>query len=135
MSTEQQFNGITLLSFGSSWDEKNKYTLVMKYVSVWGDDNDNINDNKINKSKKLKESNNNYPIIIGRDYDNYFGARADNNINIFDLNTFQFIKHDTLPTNNSIWFHCFVSKEKEQEKNLKIYETLLFCYDTWLLIE
>ncbi|ETO03154.1 hypothetical protein RFI_34257 [Reticulomyxa filosa] len=33
-----------------------------------------------------------------------------NNIIVFDLNTFQFIKHDILPTNDFISYNCFVSK-------------------------
>ncbi|ETO02014.1 hypothetical protein RFI_35425, partial [Reticulomyxa filosa] len=40
---------------------KKKHALVMKYVSVWGNDinnNDNINDNEVNKLKKPKKLNN-----------------------------------------------------------------------------
>ncbi|ETO12236.1 hypothetical protein RFI_25138, partial [Reticulomyxa filosa] len=111
-------NGITLLSFGGS----NKHTLVMKYVSVWS----NISD----KSNKLNSYNQwvpftdkyNHPIIIGSDDGSYEGVRAVigginnhllfityyyNNISVFDLNTFQFIKHDKLPTDNWIKYHCF----------------------------
>ncbi|ETO36124.1 hypothetical protein RFI_00937 [Reticulomyxa filosa] len=155
-------NQITLLSFGGYY----KHTLVMKYVSVWTNDNNNY-ENKMNKSKKLNKSNNcnewtpfkdnhNHPIIIGRDNDNYRGMRAlvgginnhllfityfKNNISVFDLNIFQFIKHDTLPTIYSIWYHCFVSKpENKQEQemmktNKQNYQMLLFKQKTVLSIE
>ncbi|ETO15678.1 hypothetical protein RFI_21686, partial [Reticulomyxa filosa] len=122
---------------------------------------------------KKKKKNNNHnqwvhfkdnrkrPIIIGRDNDDYVGVSAViggknnnllfityqyNNISVFDLNTFRFIKHDTLPTNNNlISFHCFVSKsenKQEQEmmktnegKNKQNYQMLLFCKKTGLSIE
>ncbi|ETO35901.1 hypothetical protein RFI_01165, partial [Reticulomyxa filosa] len=161
-------NEITLLSFGGN---KYKHTLVMKYVSVWS----NNNDNQINKSKKLKKSNNynewipftdnhSNQIHIGKDEDEYIGARAviggsnnhllfitywKNNISVFDLNTFQIIKHDTLPIKNEISYHCFVSKsengqgqeimktnqEKNNIKKKKSYKMLLFCQKTGLSIE
>ncbi|ETO35601.1 hypothetical protein RFI_01461, partial [Reticulomyxa filosa] len=63
---------------------------------------------------------------------------------VFDLNTFQFIKHDTLPNNNSIFYHCFVSKSengqvqemmKTNQKNKQNYQMLLFCKNTGLSIE
>ncbi|ETO02012.1 hypothetical protein RFI_35428, partial [Reticulomyxa filosa] len=63
----------------------------------------------------------------------------------FDLNTFQFIKHDILQTCNVIWYHCFVSKSENgqgqemmkinQEKIKQNFEMLLFCYRTGLSIE
>ncbi|ETO11071.1 hypothetical protein RFI_26305 [Reticulomyxa filosa] len=154
-------NEITLLSFGSSLLGESKHTLIMKYVSVW----DNGNNNKMNKPKKLKKSNNcnewtpftdnhNNPIQIGRDEDDYTGmcaviggrsnnllfiTHSPNNISVYDLNTFQFIKHDTLPTDDYIEHHCFVSKSENDEemtkKNKKNNEMLLFCKKTGLLIE
>ncbi|ETO02030.1 hypothetical protein RFI_35405 [Reticulomyxa filosa] len=138
-------NEITLLSFGG----EHKHTLIMKYVSVW----DNDNDNEMDKLKGLKKINNynewipftdnhNNIIQIGRDGDNYEGVRAviggssnnllfitypKNNISVFDLNTFQFIKHDNLPI-YSLWYHCFVSKSENRKNNKnKIYEMILFC--------
>ncbi|ETO15559.1 hypothetical protein RFI_21804 [Reticulomyxa filosa] len=133
-------NQITLLSFGGM----EKHTLIMKYVSIWGDDNEM---NKLNKSNNYNQwvpftNNNNHPIIIGRDEDDYDGVRAvigggsnnllfitywRNNISVFDLNTFQFIKHHTLPISSftSISYHCF-------KKN---YEMLLFYKKTGLSIE
>ncbi|ETO02096.1 hypothetical protein RFI_35340, partial [Reticulomyxa filosa] len=58
--------------------------------------------------------------------------------------TFQFIKHDQLPTDNKIWCHCFVSKSenvqvqemmKTNQKNKQNYQMLLFCKKTGLSIE
>ncbi|ETO32817.1 hypothetical protein RFI_04297 [Reticulomyxa filosa] len=128
---------ITLLSFGGFYD----HTLVMKYVSVWS----NNNDNEMNKPKNYNQwvpftDSHNRTIRIGRDNDNYNGVRAviggsnnnllfitylNCNISVFDLNTFQFIKHDTLPIGNYINYHCF-------NKNN---EMLLFFRSTGLLIE
>ncbi|ETO00812.1 hypothetical protein RFI_36629, partial [Reticulomyxa filosa] len=152
-------NETTLLSFGGY---PYKHTLMMKYVSVWSDDNDN----EMKKSNNCNEwipftDNHSNPIIIGRDNDDYRGVRAviggssnhllfityfQKNISVFDLNTFKFIVHDTLPTDDYIWYHCFVLKpenEQEQEtiksneeKNKKeISEMLLFCFKTGLSIE
>ncbi|ETO05287.1 WD repeat-containing protein [Reticulomyxa filosa] len=147
-------NEITLLSFGG----KDKHTLMMKYVSVWSNDNGN-------KTKKSKKSNNynqwipfpddrDYTIRIGRDGDNYCGVRAvvggsnnnllfitylRNSISIFDLNTHLFIKHDTLPTNASITSHCLILKpaneEKDNIKKNKNYEIILFHQATGLSIK
>ncbi|ETO11114.1 hypothetical protein RFI_26261 [Reticulomyxa filosa] len=119
-------NQITLLSFGGSSSIK-RHTLVMKYV-----------------------------IIIGRDNDDYFGVRAViggsnnnllfityifDNISVFDLNTFQFIKHDTLPIDNYIQYHCFVSNSADgygqgmMKTSKQNYQMLLFCFDSGLSIE
>ncbi|ETO17187.1 hypothetical protein RFI_20143 [Reticulomyxa filosa] len=154
-------NEIILLSFGG-WSKHTLHTLVMKYVSVWS----NIS-NKLNKSNELNNynqwipftDNHNHPIVIGRDNDNYIGVRAliggsnshllfityqPNNICVFDLNTFQFIKHDKLPT-NFIQFHCFVSNSENgqaqemmktnKQKKKQNYQMLLFCFDAGLSIE
>ncbi|ETO05683.1 hypothetical protein RFI_31715, partial [Reticulomyxa filosa] len=86
----------------------------------------NDNDNEMDKSKGLKKNNHNNIIQIGRDGDNYEGVRAV--IGVFDLNTFQFIKHDNLP----IFIHCGIialyqnQKIRKNNKN-KIYEMILFC--------
>ncbi|ETO07738.1 hypothetical protein RFI_29652 [Reticulomyxa filosa] len=143
-------NEITLLSFGGY---QYRHTLVMKYASVWS------NDNEMNKSKKLEKlsnynewvpltNDNNNPFHIGRNGDYYNGVRTliggsnnhllfityrPHNISVFDLNTFQFIKHDTLPTRNGISFHCFVSKSKmvkmNEAKNKKIMKCCYFVVD------
>ncbi|ETN97581.1 hypothetical protein RFI_39946 [Reticulomyxa filosa] len=137
-----------------------KHTSVMKYISVWS----NISDisNKSNELNNYNEwipltDNHNCPIIIGRDQDNYVGARAvidgrDNllfityyeNNSVFDLNKFQFIEHTTLPTNDYTWYHCIVSnsengqeqemmtKQKKMKQNCQM---LLFKQKTGLLIE
>ncbi|ETO07559.1 zinc finger protein [Reticulomyxa filosa] len=169
-NNDKDNNQITLLSIGGSPYTK-RHTLVMKYVSVWSDDNNNDdeNENEMNKSKKFNQfnqfnksnnynqwvpftDNRNHPIIIGRerDDDNYQGARAlvgginnhllfityhYNNISVFDLNTFQFIKHDILPTNFWIQYHCFVSKSEMMKTNQQNYQMLLFCFETGLSIE
>ncbi|ETO32981.1 hypothetical protein RFI_04126, partial [Reticulomyxa filosa] len=143
----------TLLSFGGSKDMK-RHTLVMKYVSVWSNDK---SENKMNKSKESKKSkkcnewvpftdSHKDPIIIGRDNDDYRGVRAViggnnnnllfitcfyNNISVFDLNTFQFIKHDTLPTNDSICYHCFtgLSIEYDEDNNTFQFHQIPVCDD------
>ncbi|ETO28368.1 hypothetical protein RFI_08764 [Reticulomyxa filosa] len=163
-NNDKHNNTITLLSFGSTWGGLNKHTLVMKYVSVWSDDNNN---DEMNQSKQFNQFNrsnqsnyynrwipfidyHNHPIIIGRDGDRYNGARAligginnhllfitywRNNISVFDLNTFQFIKHDQLPTNDEILKWTSTRNEENKSKNKQYYQMLLFCEKTGLLIE
>ncbi|ETO06102.1 hypothetical protein RFI_31295 [Reticulomyxa filosa] len=123
-------NQVTLLSFGG----RNKHTLMMKYVN-----------------------NHNHPIIIGRNENhNYEGMRAvigginnnllfityfRKNISVFDLNKFQFIKHDYLPANNYIEYHCLVSNSENgqvqemMKTNKQNYQMLLFYKKTGLSIE
>ncbi|ETO35242.1 hypothetical protein RFI_01820 [Reticulomyxa filosa] len=153
-------NQITLLSFGSNWDGENKHTLAMKYVSVWSNISNKSNEfNNYNQWIPFTD-NHNHPIIIGKYNGHYHGARAviggsnnhllfitylENNISVFDLNTFQFIKHDILPTIDYINYHCFVSNSENgqvqeivktnEEKNKHIYQMLLFCFETGLSIE
>ncbi|ETO30245.1 hypothetical protein RFI_06876 [Reticulomyxa filosa] len=147
-------NQTTLLSFGGRY----KHTLVMKYVSVWSKiSNISRKSNEFNNYNKWIPftDNNNNPIIIGRNNDNYYEVRAviggsNNNllfityypkdISVFNLNTFQFIKHYSLPIINYIEYPCFVLKSKngqEQEvmKTNKLNYMLLFCYNTGLSIE
>ncbi|ETO33840.1 hypothetical protein RFI_03262 [Reticulomyxa filosa] len=153
-------NQVTLLSFGSSSFGLDKHTLVMKYLSVWSNDSSKSNEfNNYNKWIPFTD-NRNHPIIIGRNKDCYIGARAviggskshllfitykENDISVFDLNTFQFIKHATLPTVNRISYHCFISNSEngqgqemiktKEEKNKQNYKMLLFCFKTGLSIE
>ncbi|ETO05270.1 hypothetical protein RFI_32126 [Reticulomyxa filosa] len=128
-------NETTLLSFGGD-EAIGRHTLVMKYVSVWR------NNNKITKLKKSNISgnynewipftdNHNNPIQIGKKKDNYKGARAviggsnnhllfityyPKNISVFDLNTFRFIKHDHLSIcYNRVAYHCFVLKSESEQ--------------------
>ncbi|ETO16592.1 hypothetical protein RFI_20747 [Reticulomyxa filosa] len=154
MDANNDNNEITLLSFGGKY----KYTLVMKYVSVWGNDNNDDGMNKLKKSKNCNQwipftSNENHPIHIGRDEYCYDGVRAviggsdnhllfityqRNNISVFNLNTFQFIKHETFPTNNCINYHCFILKSEHGQmktNNKRSYEMLLFDQKTGLSIE
>ncbi|ETO35156.1 hypothetical protein RFI_01920 [Reticulomyxa filosa] len=147
-------NQLSLLSFGGY--KASRHTLVMKYVSVWG----NIS-NKLDKLNNYNQwvpftDNHNHPIIIGRESDNHCGVRAviggsSNHllfityyrakISLFDLNTFQFIKHDKLPTDNDIWYHCFVPKlengqgQEMMKTNKQNNQMLLFCKHTGLSIE
>ncbi|ETO01809.1 hypothetical protein RFI_35630 [Reticulomyxa filosa] len=142
-------NEITLLSFGGNTNIR--HTLVMKYVSV----------GKLNNYNKWVPftDNHNNRIHIGRDEDYYIGMRAViggsnnhllfityyyNNISVFNLNTFQFIKHDRLPTDNWIWYHCFVStsengqemtKTKQGKNENKNCRMILFCEKTGLSID
>ncbi|ETO33912.1 WD-40 repeat-containing protein, partial [Reticulomyxa filosa] len=143
---------ITLLSFGGS-GYTNKHTLVMKYVSVWSGENKEIEKSKIYNEWVPFTDNHNNSVIIGSNYDNYTGVRAviggSNNhllfitcfpcsISVFDLNTFKFIKHDTLPTDNWIKFHCFVLKSENGQMiktNEQNYQMLLFCSKAGLSIE
>ncbi|ETO04600.1 hypothetical protein RFI_32796, partial [Reticulomyxa filosa] len=152
---DKDSNEITLLSFGGHYN----HTLVMKYVSVWSDIPNKSNElSNYNEWVPLTDNHNN-PIMIEGDDSYYTGVRAvvggsnnhllfitylKNNISVFNLNTFEFIKHDTLPTDNSIFYHCFVSKPengqvqemvKTNQKNKQNCEMLLFCKKTGLSIE
>ncbi|ETO04542.1 hypothetical protein RFI_32852 [Reticulomyxa filosa] len=165
---------ITLLSFGGKykhtlvmkyvnfWNSEN-YLKVKRYFNML-EYNGTIGVEELNEPDKYNiwiplTDNHNHSISIGRDEDQYLGVRAviggsnnhllfityyKNNISVFDLNTFQFIKHDTLPTNNYIRYHCFVSnsengqemmKINQEKKKKKSYEMLLFCKKTGLSIK
>ncbi|ETO36730.1 hypothetical protein RFI_00332 [Reticulomyxa filosa] len=152
-------NEITLLSFGG-YPLSYKHTLVMKYVSVWNDISNKSNElNNYNQWIPFTD-NNNHPIVIGKDECHYYlGMRATiggsnnhllfithfkNNISVFDLNTFQFIKHDTIPGHDT-QHHCFILNSKNgqlqemakiyQKKNKQNYQMLLFKQNTGLSIE
>ncbi|ETO06003.1 hypothetical protein RFI_31393 [Reticulomyxa filosa] len=133
---------ITLLSFGGG----KKHTLIMKYKSVWDDVNEMKIENKYRNEWIAFTDNHNNQIQIGGDGENYWGARAiiggsnnhllfitsrPNDIDVYNLNTFEYIKYDTLPANNDIYYHCFVSKANCK----KIYEMILFCMNTGLFIQ
>ncbi|ETO25084.1 WD repeat-containing protein [Reticulomyxa filosa] len=144
-------NQITLLSFGSSsFVKKKTYIDDEIYIS-----NKSNEFNNYNKWIPFID-NHNHPIIIGRDNDDYTGMRAliggsnnhllfitywKNNISVFDLHKFRFIKHCTLPANNEIWYHCFISNSEhgQGQEMMKInkqnYQMLLFCGKTGLSIE
>ncbi|ETO14924.1 hypothetical protein RFI_22443 [Reticulomyxa filosa] len=126
-------NQITLLSFGGSKHTK-RHTLVMKYVSVWS-----------NISNKSNECNNynqwSACVIGGGDSHLLFITYFQKNISVFNLNTFQFIKHDILPTGHSIEYHCFISQSKSgqgqemMKTNKQNYQLLLFKCNIGLSIE
>ncbi|ETO13462.1 WD-40 repeat protein [Reticulomyxa filosa] len=121
-TNNKDLNEITLLSFCGA----NKHTLIMKYKSVWDNENEITQlSNDYNKWIPLMN--------IGRDEDDYCGMTAiiggknnnllfivypSNNVSIFDLNKYQFIKHDILPinsnTNNTIYQPCFISKSDNE---------------------
>ncbi|ETO32584.1 Kelch motif family protein [Reticulomyxa filosa] len=127
----------------------------MKYISVWSDIENIQNEHKENHVNEWIPflNDNNEPISIGRDKDNYLGLRAvisgsnnhllfishfPNNISVFNLNTFQYVKHSILPTNDNdrIRYHCFVLRESSKKNtNQKIHEMMLFHKNTGLSIE
>ncbi|ETO30649.1 WD-40 repeat protein [Reticulomyxa filosa] len=138
----ENMNEITLLSFGGQNENNEKYTLIMKYVSVW---NENGHNKKEYNNKWIDFTDNqNKRISIGKDEDNCEGINAivsgsnnnllfitysPNKIDVFNLDTLQYIKHDILPIENeSIGYHCFISKK--EKKN----EMILFCKKIGLLI-
>ncbi|ETO32464.1 hypothetical protein RFI_04655 [Reticulomyxa filosa] len=135
-------NKITLLSFGGNRSTK-KFTLIMNYVSVWSDDNQMNKLNDYNRWIPFTD-NQHHPIHIGRD-DCYFGVTraviggsnnhllfiiySYNNISVFNLNTFQFIRYDILPTKRAIIFLVLQEQETMKingENKKKNYEMLLF---------
>ncbi|ETO09168.1 hypothetical protein RFI_28215, partial [Reticulomyxa filosa] len=115
-------NEMTLLSFGGKY----KHTLMMNYVSVWEEDEDieTTDTRHCNEWLPFTDNDNNI-VTIGGDRDNYWGVRAviggshnhllfitypSKKLDVFDLNTYQYVSHNTLPTGNtSICNHCFVS--------------------------
>ncbi|ETO05920.1 WD-40 repeat protein [Reticulomyxa filosa] len=148
-NNETNANNINLLSFGGSELTK-RHTLMMKYVSVWDNEEGNsIEETIINFNQWIPfTDNNNKPICIGSDEDNYKEACAvigginnhllfithyPYNISVFNLSTFQFINYGILPTDNCwISYPCFVIKaSKDNLKN----EMLLFCGKTGLSIK
>ncbi|ETO32459.1 hypothetical protein RFI_04659 [Reticulomyxa filosa] len=138
-------NETTLLSFGGVFE----HALVMRYVSVWNNENDK--DNELGKLNNYNQwipftDNQNRPIHIGGSVDcfgaraviggsvNCFGARAviggSNNhllfithrpccISVFDLSIFQFIKHDTLSIAADLCFHCFVLRSENGQEMMR----------------
>ncbi|ETO29644.1 WD repeat-containing protein [Reticulomyxa filosa] len=152
-NNNNDINSITLLSFGGCADCK-KHTLIMNYVSVWGDKETQT---KIKKAKNYNKwmpliDKNDKRIYIGNKEDNYDGVRAviggsrnhllfitycPNNIDVFTLHTFRCINRIFLPiaNNNFIQRHCFVLMRKKDNSELKKDKMLLFCGNIGLLIE
>ncbi|ETO14411.1 G-protein beta WD-40 repeats containing protein [Reticulomyxa filosa] len=133
---------ITLLSFGGEY----RHTLIMKYRSVWDD------------NKEKKEEYNEWISFLDNDYEpvyiedhgeKYEGVRAvvggsnnnllfltypPNDIAVFNLNTFRYVKQDILPSDNWISNHCFVSITDPNANSRKT-EMILFCEDVGFAIE
>ncbi|ETO12077.1 hypothetical protein RFI_25300, partial [Reticulomyxa filosa] len=138
-------NEITLLSFNGLF----KQAVVMNYVSVWGNDKE-IKSKNYNQWVPFTDSHNK-TVSIEKDEDIYWGMRAivggssnnllfitypPNNIDVFNLNTLQIIKHDSLSTNDRIQHHCFVLKPENGSKSTKKKtKMLLFCKNTGMSIE
>ncbi|ETO01181.1 hypothetical protein RFI_36257, partial [Reticulomyxa filosa] len=141
-------NGITLLSLGGQF----KHTLIMKYVSVWDNPENSENEDKsketmdVNKWTALTDKYNK-SICIGRKKDNYKGLRAvigginshllfltylPENIDVFNLHTFQYVNHSTLPIGNNMSFH---SERARSNANQNKDAMLLFSGKTGLSIE
>ncbi|ETO30329.1 WD repeat-containing protein [Reticulomyxa filosa] len=141
----KHINEITLLSFGG----KQRHSLIMKYISAWDNDNEIIKKKNYNRWFPFIDNNNN-PVQIAKDEDNYNGVRAviggnnnnllfitynPKNISVFDLTKFQFIKHDILPIDINISFHCFVKRNENENGNKEKDEMWLFCFEIGLSIE
>ncbi|ETO01951.1 hypothetical protein RFI_35489 [Reticulomyxa filosa] len=147
-------NQINLLSFGGS-EYTTRHTLVMKYVSIWSNISDiSKKSNEFNNYNQWVPFKNNHdqPIIISRSTNSCRGARAVigginnnllfitnyfNEINVFDLNKFKFIKYGKLPIYNPICYHCFVSNSEngQGQENKQNNQMLLFKKNIGLLIE
>ncbi|ETO28023.1 hypothetical protein RFI_09109 [Reticulomyxa filosa] len=150
---------ITLLSFGGQRSAETKHTLILKYISVWNEEyGTKIEDETYSNEWLPFTDMDNNPVSIGRKQDNYEGVRAviggrkDNllfisyrpkNIDVFDLDTFQYISQNLLPIdcNSDVYFHCFMLKPEDpttirktnaHEKKNGI---VLFCENVGLLVE
>ncbi|ETO04965.1 hypothetical protein RFI_32431 [Reticulomyxa filosa] len=99
-------NEITLLSFGGGM----RHALILNYESVWDDDKDDEIDG--NKMEEKNAKNEWRPFTNDKTEPNHllFITYRPRNIAVFDLNQLQCIKYDTLPSVNSAFYHCFVSK-------------------------
>ncbi|ETN97249.1 hypothetical protein RFI_40282, partial [Reticulomyxa filosa] len=125
-------NEITLLAF----DAHSNHVLMMKYVSAWNKENTaKILSKSYNEWDFFKDNHNN-PIFIGGNTTHYNGLRAviggsnnhllfityyPKNIDVFNLNTLQFIKQENLPIDDETYFNCFVlnAKNANDDKNQK----------------
>ncbi|ETO14774.1 hypothetical protein RFI_22594 [Reticulomyxa filosa] len=134
---------IILLSFGGKY----KHALIMKYISVWNNANERIKELGGHQWIPFKDNNDN-PVNIGDEGDNYLGARAviggsnnnllfiiyyPNNISVFTLNTFKCIKKCIINTNDKILYPCFIANPSIMKLD-KTTEMLLFCQTTGLSI-
>ncbi|ETO11336.1 hypothetical protein RFI_26039 [Reticulomyxa filosa] len=146
-------NAVTLLSFGGDV----KHTLVMEYVSVWDEERkgERLGSGRkksCNEWVPLIDTISSNPVSIGRDEDNYDGVRAviggssnhllfityrENNIDVFNLKTLQYVKHSTFPTVHDVCYHCLVINKTDHKRACmwkKQTEMTLFCEKTGLSI-
>ncbi|ETO07696.1 hypothetical protein RFI_29695 [Reticulomyxa filosa] len=160
---------MTLLCLGGDKNEQ-KYTLTLNYVSVWdkrGSDTmatattTAIVNKCWNEWIPLTDSEDK-EIRIGKEEDDFAGMRAviggsqshllfityyPKNIDVFDLNTFQYVSRSTLPIHEDwIRYHCFVSTaahqyqyqyqhQHQQQQKYFNNEMVLFCKKTGLAID
>ncbi|ETO05539.1 hypothetical protein RFI_31860 [Reticulomyxa filosa] len=124
-------NGITLLSFGGMYN----HAVVMHYVSVWDDDDDDDDENDRVANNKTSTTNiwlplidnHNKPIYIGTNEEDYKGVRAVIggskkafvNIDIFDLDAFQYVNRSNLPIDSCLFYHCFVLTSNNEIETAK----------------
>ncbi|ETO09892.1 G-protein beta WD-40 repeats containing protein [Reticulomyxa filosa] len=144
---DKNANAITLLCFGG-YKAKQKYALVMKYVSVW----EKVGSKRARDSNtwKIFKDKSDHPISIGKEAVDYKEVRAvvggssnhllfitypPKNIDVFDLNNLQFQGRCILPTYTNIESHCLVLKSNGNADKKKKSEMVLFCKDTGLSIE
>ncbi|ETO36902.1 hypothetical protein RFI_00161 [Reticulomyxa filosa] len=117
-------NELTLLCFSEENELRTKHTLAMSYKSVW---EDNETNEKGSYNKWIPFKKNNKKISINRSDANYVGARSvisgsadyllfityyPNDISVFNLKTFQYIKDDILPVG------CQIEINKQNEMML-----------------
>ncbi|ETO07552.1 hypothetical protein RFI_29840 [Reticulomyxa filosa] len=144
---------ITLLSLGGQYQTQKKHTMVMKYISVWYNPKSPEEKTLFNQWIPLTDMYNK-PVCIGKDESDYNGVRAivggsknhllfitypPKKIDVFNLKTYRYVTQNTLPIDEWIWHHCFVSKTDNDleimPKNKNKNEMLLFCKDAGLSIE
>ncbi|ETO03222.1 WD repeat-containing protein [Reticulomyxa filosa] len=120
---------ITLLSFGGYGLFDEKYTLTMKYVSVWNTDDDEKEVENENTKKRNNEwipltDNDNKPVIIDCGMNAIIGGSNNNllfifyypkKIRVFNLNTFKYVKNSKLPIDNAMERCCFATNESINE--------------------
>ncbi|ETO26143.1 hypothetical protein RFI_10996 [Reticulomyxa filosa] len=140
-------NYITLLSFGGFYN----HVLVMKYASVWSDD-EKISETekedcnkwfplKNNKDKSILKKRNEYEgvrAVLGGSNNHLLFITCQNNIYVLDLDTFQYIKRDFLPSayGSDLSFHCFVARsDSDANTGKKTNKMILFSGETGLSIE
>ncbi|ETO08499.1 hypothetical protein RFI_28887, partial [Reticulomyxa filosa] len=129
--------GITLFSFGGFYN----HTLTMKYESVWDGDEGEVKnkwmpliDDNERPVRICDENNSNGVRAVAIDH-LLFISHPSNLIDVFNLDTLTFITRDTLPINNSVRYHCFVSRtEYNCKSTTKKNELFLFYKNEGVII-